>query len=218
VRAKIAATKGGTAVGEGTVGDQVRADQAAAAALGVGTEKPDMGQVAPKGSVVIPRRFSTIKLSHDAGVDGGKAQAAKHKIKVNEDWNNPDQHIGLYGKGIDAVGDPPGGGKVILEWKGETSQLGPNQMTPEWVGQRIAILKHLGDPMADTLLDAARKGQLSGRVYRTRIGEGGELIPRQDGPVRRYGWKKIEQAFNERLQKLEAQTAAKAEKARKKGI
>jgi hypothetical protein len=104
---------------------------------------------------------------------------------------------------------------VILEWKGETSQLAPTQMTPEWVGQRIAILKHLGDPMADTLLAAAKAGQLSGRVYRTRVGPGGELIPRQDGPVRRYGWKNIEKAFNERLQKLEAQTAAKAAKAAK---
>ena len=224
VRSKIAdvtAKKGGAvpAGPDPSVREQVLADQAEAAGQGVRTEKADTGEVAPKGSVVIPRQFSNVKLSHDAGVEGGMQQAAKHGIKV-DDWNNPQQHIGLYGQGIDAVGKPPGGapGKVILEWKGEGSPLSPGQMTPEWVGSRIAILKNLGDPMADTLLDAAKKGQLTGRTYRTRIGEGGELIPRQEGPVRRYGWKRIEKAFNERLKLEQARTAAKAEKARKKGI
>jgi hypothetical protein len=111
--------------------------------------------------------------SHATGLEG-KALAEKQGIKVSE-WNNPESHRGDFGRGIDGVGQR-GTKRIIVEYKGETSGLADDQMSNEWVGRKIAQLAILNDPMAATLLDAARQNNLQGVVYSTRTVEN-EAVP-----------------------------------------
>jgi hypothetical protein len=161
-------------------------------------ERPDL---APEGTKEIPKQKSQVELSHGAGVEGGQLKASQDGIEVLN-WNNPQSHIPDYGRGIDAVGREKSGW-VILEWKGESSGLGGDQMTAAWLGRKLAELKHLKDPMADVLLAAAQKGQLTGRVYRTTIESGGKLTTVLDkGKIITYKYADLEKAFNQRLAAL----------------
>jgi hypothetical protein len=165
---------------------------------GAAGERPDL---APEGTKEIPKQKSQVELSHGAGVEGGQLKASQDGIEVLN-WNNPQSHIPDYGRGIDAVGREKSGW-VILEWKGESSGLGGDQMTAAWLGRKLAELKHLKDPMADVLLAAAQKGQLTGRVYRTTIESGGKLTTVLDkGKIITYKYADLEKAFNQRLAAL----------------
>ena len=141
--------------------------------------KPEPGTLfwKPSGGrlVDIPRIVSEIKTSHGVGVEGGRLAAQKEGIDILK-WDNPRQYIGDYGKGIDDLGSTQDGNIFILEWKGgpgsTLSPKYPAQMSPEWVGAKIAELEYLNCPMAKTLLDRAKNGMLHGRVYKTTIEEG----------------------------------------------
>ncbi|MBI1277541.1 MAG: DUF4157 domain-containing protein [Anaerolineaceae bacterium] len=113
------------------------------------------------------KKAAKVAESADTGVQGGKLQAEREGIKIL-DWDNPRQYIGKYGKGIDAVGER-NGKVIVVEFKGESSQLAEGQMSNEWVGKKIAELHLEGDhAMAQKLLDAARDGKLQGVVYKTK--------------------------------------------------
>jgi hypothetical protein len=156
--------------------------------------------VPPEGTRRANAIRTTNRTSHDAGVEGGRLQAARDRIVVHV-WDNPESYKGDFGEGFDDVGER-GNELIILEWKGETSPLAPNQMTDTWVGARIARLKWLNDDIADDLLFAAREGRLRGRVYRTVIRPGGRLSASLDGDEIRYDPNEIVAAFDRELARL----------------
>ncbi|MCB0644344.1 MAG: hypothetical protein KDC44_22020, partial [Phaeodactylibacter sp.] len=105
-----------------------------------------------------------VKESHDLGVEFGRVQADKDKIKIlNIDF--PDKWLGDFGRGLDDLGTR-NGNYIFLEYKGQTADLGEGQMTSEWVGKQIALIEHQGNlDLAQDLLTAALSGQLQGIVY-----------------------------------------------------
>ncbi len=151
----------------------------------------------PDETKMVPDIKSKVKRSHDAGVEGGRTAAAADGVTV-QNWENPDGFIGDYGRGFDDIGMGPNGERVILEWKGEGSLLGGDQMSSDWVGRKIAELKKYNDPMADILLAEAKKGALKGRVYRTTIGPNGELITKLDGEMT-FSFDQVNAAYQKRL-------------------
>ena len=158
-------------------------------------------------TMAVPKQKSDVRTSHDAGVEGGMQRAQDDGITVLP-WNNPQSHIPDYGRGIDGLGQLPDGRWAILEWKGERSDLRGDQMTAAWVGRKIAELEYLNDPIANDLLAAARRGELVGIVYRTRILKGrqtrGQLRTyRRD--MAPYNLAEIEAAYQQRLAELAAQ-------------
>lgn len=167
----------------------------AAGRLGSRTDRP------PLETTGIPAQKSAVKLSHDAGTEGGRAKAADDGITLRN-WDNPEAHIGDYGHGFDDVGDR-GDHVFVVEYKGESSPLAEGQMTSEWIGRVLARLKHSNDPIADELLQAARQGRLRGIVYRTRIGPGGRLTTVKVGRVQPFGRRAVERAYHERLAQLQ---------------
>jgi hypothetical protein len=131
------------------------------------------------------------------GVARGRAAAQSRGITIRN-WNNPESYIGLYGRGIDDVGQQ-GSKWIILEWKGGPgARLGSGQMSAEWVGRKLAELKHLNDPMADTLLQAAKTGQLEGRVFTTVADDAVTVASR---PIN-YSYTDVFAAYTERLTQL----------------
>ncbi len=125
-------------------------------------------------------RNARIRESHDMGVEGGRARALRENITI-EDWNTPQQWIPEFGRGIDDIGTR-GSKLLVIEHKGGSSRLASGravQMSNEWVGQKIAQLEILGDPMSARLLQKARSGDLQGVVYRTRQLQGGESRTRR---------------------------------------
>jgi hypothetical protein len=158
---------------------------------------------APEGTTAVPRQKSSVRTSHDAGVEGGRARATDDGIHVI-DWNNPRSHIGDYGRGLDDVGRQ-GDNLVVLEWKGEGSRLARDQMSPEWIARKIVELMREGDPMGRELLQAAMQNRLRGRVYHTRIsrarGRRGELDTRLSEEIV-YTGADVERAFLERMRQL----------------
>ena len=118
-------------------------------------------------------RKAKVRRSHDTGTEGGRAQAAKDGITV-DDWDNAESYEGDYGHGFDDVGRK-GGDRFVLEYKGEGSPLPSTQMTDAWVGNVLARLKVLEDPLADELLKAAKQGKLKGKVYTTKVDDKGVM-------------------------------------------
>ncbi len=161
---------------------------------------PKGGEKAPEGTVKVPPQKSTVKLSHDAGVEGGMTAARRDGIAIR-DWDNPQGHIGDYGRGFDSVGETASKRRVLLEWKGETSVLKGDQMQAKWVGRKLAQLHNEKDPIAMELLDAIRNKNLEGRVYRTRIGPGGRLEASMEGVPRIYDYDEVMDAFTKELAK-----------------
>ena len=142
-------------------------------------------------------RRTKVSDSHDMGVQQGRLEAQKNNI-VLENWNNPESYIGLYGRGIDDLGRD-GSKWIILEWKGgKGSRLASRQMSSEWVGRKLAELKHLNDPMSDTLLNAARSGQLEGRVFRTVADD---TVTTVSNPIH-YNFADVNVAYIKRLSEL----------------
>jgi hypothetical protein len=152
--------------------------------------------------------------SHATGLEA-KARAEQEGIKFTG-WDNPESHRGDFGRGIDAVGER-GSKKLIVEYKGETSTLSDDQMSNEWVGRKIAQLDILNDPMAATLLDAARQNNLQGVVYNTKTVDN-EPVPRRqdrsdltkklpdtkisDAGLIQYNANKVEKAYLAELSRL----------------
>lgn len=172
---------------------------------------PKPGEKAPEGTSKVPYQKSVVKTSHDAGVEGGMAAARNDGITIH-DWDNPQAHIPDYGRGLDAAGQTAKGRQVGLEWKGETSKLGPDQLSDAWMGRRLANLTDLKDPMGKKLLTAIEDGNFESRVYRTTIGPGGKLTTTLDGPPRVYDYKKVLDAYTNELGKLVEKAKKKAGK------
>lgn len=162
--------------------------------LGGGVEK------APEGTQEMPRQTALVRTSEQAGREGGLLAAKRDGIVIDA-WDNPESHIHEYGRGFDGVGTQ-GSKKVVLEFKGESSQLAKDQMSDAWVGRKLAELEHLRDPKAQELLAAAKKGLLEGRTYRTKIIPNQGLQSALDGPARVYDGAKVEAAYNARLAEL----------------
>lgn len=118
-------------------------------------------------------RKARVRRSHDTGTEGGRAQAAEDGITI-DDWDNAESYEGDYGHGFDDVGRK-GGDRFVLEYKGEKSPLPSTQMTDAWVGNVLARLKVLEDPIADELLKAAKQGKLKGKVYTTKVDDKGVM-------------------------------------------
>jgi hypothetical protein len=174
-------------------------------------------QARPGGKAVLKAK---VRESERLGVSGGQAKAAKEGIAV-KDWDTPQQWKGEFGKGPDALGSR-GNKRQILEFKGGSSPLGKSngvvEMSNEWAGRKIAELEMVGDrATAADLLQAARDGNLQGVVYRTRQLKAGEKTSRLQGHQLRdnlpnesirpsglieYSPKKVEQAYQKRLQEL----------------
>jgi hypothetical protein len=150
---------------------------------------------APAETKMVKPQKSTVRQSHDLGVEGGRAKAGEHGITVL-DWNNPEGHKGDYGEGFDDIG-AKADERIILEYKGETSKLATGQWSDEWVGSRIAKLEYLNDPMARELLAAADKGNLRGRVYRTTVVDGKPHTVLEQR--RTYSATKVRRAYEVRL-------------------
>jgi hypothetical protein len=174
-------------------------------------------QSKPGGKVALKAK---VRESERLGVMGGQAKAAKEGIAVR-DWDTPQQWKGEFGKGPDALG-ARGNKRQILEFKGGSSSLGKSngvvEMSNEWAGRKIAELEAVGDrATAAELLQAAHDGNLQGVVYRTRQLKAGEKTSRLRGHQLRdhlpnenispsglieYSPKKVEQAYQKRLQEL----------------
>jgi hypothetical protein len=165
------------------------------------TGGPADPRIAPEGTIEESLHKSKVRTSFQAGNEGGKAQATRDGIKIDA-WNNPRAHVGDYGRGIDAVGRR-GADRIILEWKGESSELRePDQMKSSWVGRKIAQLEFERDRIAQDLLAAARNGRLKGRVYKTKIEGGGQLSAKLDGIELDYPRSDVEAAYNRELKRL----------------
>ena len=160
------------------------------------------GRTPAETKLVNPQK-STVRQSHDLGVEGGRAKAAEHGIRLL-DWDNPESHKGDYGEGIDQLGVKDGD-KIVLEYKGESSRLAEGQMSDEWIGSRIAKLEYLNDPMAAELLKAAESGKLRGRVYRTTVVDGKLRTVLESR--RTYSATKVRRAYEARLKRLRIQEA-----------
>ncbi len=165
-------------------------------------------------------RKAQVKTSYDIGLEGAKG-AARDGVQVQK-WESSTKLQGDYGKNIDDIG-VWGENTVILEWKGEGSSLGKGQLGDAWAGRKIAQLEVLKEPMAQTLLEAARSGKLKGMAYRTRAGSDGGLITTRldkaelrgtkstrlksenisDDGVISYSPRKIEQAYRAERARLE---------------
>jgi hypothetical protein len=182
-----------------------------------GDERAVQEQSKPGGKVALKAK---VRESERLGVMGGQAKAAKEGIAVR-DWDTPQQWKGEFGKGPDALG-ARGNKRQILEFKGGSSSLGKSngvvEMSNEWAGRKIAELEAVGDrATAAELLQAAHDGNLQGVVYRTRQLKAGEKTSRLRGHQLRdhlpnenispsglieYSPKKVEQAYQKRLQEL----------------
>jgi hypothetical protein len=111
--------------------------------------------------------------SYNIGLEGAKT-ATRDGVRIRQ-WEPATKFQGEYGKNIDDVGVWRNN-EVLLEWKGQGSKLGPDQMSSKWAGRKIAQLEVLNEPMAGTLLQAARNGKLKGMVYRTKTDASGNLV------------------------------------------
>lgn len=173
-------------------------------------------------------RKAKVGESERVGEAGGRAQADKEGIAVQE-WDTPQKWKGEYGQGPDALGKR-GDRELILEFKGESSALstskrtGVVQMSNEWVGRKIAELHYVGDmATAARLRQAAHDGKLQGVVYSTKTRKGGEKTSRlkshqlrdrlsneaiRDSGLIDYAPSKVEAAYQQRLQELQASEAA----------
>ncbi len=136
------------------------------------------GKPTGRGVRLDPPVKSSIKLAHDAGVEGGERQARRDGIEV-EEWTNPKGFIGEYGRGFDGVGTNAATQRpVVLEYKGGGAKLATGQMSDEWIGRKLAQLHVEGDPMAGRLFNSAMRNELTGRVYTTSVGDRGVLTTR----------------------------------------
>lgn len=127
-----------------------------------------------KGLESMPESVGKIRTSYEAGQEGGRNAAAENGITL-DNWNNPRAHIHEFGRNLDDIGTR-GTRKALVEYKGESSQLSGGQMQEEWVGRKFGELWREGATAKVTeLVDAARRGELEGWVFRTRIEPGGTL-------------------------------------------
>ena len=81
--------------------------------------------------------------------------------------HEPDPAIGYYGMGFDDVRVDSQGNTWIVEYKGGSSDLGPNQMSPSWVKNNIAALQQAENPWGDLLKQAQSNGTLKGVAIST---------------------------------------------------
>ncbi|MCD2257709.1 eCIS core domain-containing protein [Psychroserpens luteolus] len=172
-------------------------------------------------------RMTRIKETHDMGVEQGRAQAISEGIRMT-DFHSPDQHLGLYGKGIDDIG-VKGNIFYVLEWKGGSSSLGNTrhgrQMSDEWIGTKLAEFNiYHSDaqgnfamhPRVEQFLRAADAGRLRGRAYKTEW-DSTRTTPEpttriQEGPLAngarvsngeiRYDGAQVRAAFDVRINEL----------------
>lgn len=114
-----------------------------------------------------------VNTSYNIGLEGART-ATRDGVRIRQ-WEPATKFQGEYGKNIDDVGVWRNN-EVLLEWKGQGSKLGPDQMASPWAGRKIAQLEVLNEPMAGTLLRAAKDGRLKGMVYRTKTDADGNLV------------------------------------------
>lgn len=116
--------------------------------------------------------------SHDLGVKHGKAQAGTDGL-TDTGFDNPIKG-GKFGQGFDDVmhkgANLDTGDVFIVEYKGGTASLAPDQMSLDWVVGNIRRLANegglSGQAWARILAKALREGRLKGVAYKTPVVSG----------------------------------------------
>ena len=92
---------------------------------------------------------------------------------------------------------------IDIYWRKKAiSKLKNDQMQDAWVGRKLAELRYLNDPISDELLGAATRGELTGRVYTSKVGEGGRISTELTGKPITYDGAKVKAAYDDRLKEL----------------